>query len=56
MKIRIYKNKTGNWSIRISGRNNRILLDAAGYNTKRNALRSLTAVLSYAAAGTYSIR
>jgi uncharacterized protein YegP (UPF0339 family) len=54
MKIKIYKGKDGDWHIRISGRNNRILLDAAGYNTKRNALKSMKAVLAYATAGNYS--
>lgn len=55
MKIKIYRIKPGNWAIRISGRNNRVLLDAAGYNSKRNAVKSLRAVLSYAAAENYKI-
>lgn len=48
MKVRFYKGKDGQW-------NNRILLDAGGYNTKRNAVNSLKAVLKYAVAGDFKI-
>jgi uncharacterized protein YegP (UPF0339 family) len=55
MKIKIFLGKDRDWHVRISGKNNRVLLDAAGYNTKRNALASVKAVLAYAAAGNYKI-
>jgi len=55
MKVKIYFGKDRQWHIRISGRNNRILLDAAGYNTKRNAMKTLKAVLRYAAKGDVKI-
>lgn len=56
MKIKIYFGKDQQWHIRISGRNNRVLLDAAGYNSHRNALASLKAVLGYTLAGDWKIK
>lgn len=56
MKILVYKAKDGDWHIRVSGKNNRVLLDASGYNTKRNALVAIKTVLKYAVAGNYTIK
>lgn len=56
MKIRIYKGKDGDWHIKISGKNNRIYADMAGYNTRKIALASIKAVLKYAACGNYTIK
>lgn len=56
MKIRIYKGADGDWHIKVSGKNNRIILEAAGYNTRKIALASIKAVLKYAVAGNYTIK
>lgn len=55
MKIKVYFGKDRQWHIRVSGKNNRILLDAAGYNSKRNAQQSLKKVIAYIVAGHYRI-
>lgn len=56
MKIKIYKGADGDWHIRISGRNNRKLLDASGYNTRKIALASLRAVIKNFKSDNYSIK
>lgn len=44
MKIKIYYGKDRQWHVRISGKNNRKLLDAGGYNSKRNAFKTIKTV------------
>lgn len=56
MLIRIFKAKDGDWHVRISGKNNRVLLDAAGYNTKRNASVAVKLVVAYILSGNYTIK
>lgn len=56
MKIKIYKGKDGDWHIRISGKNNRVLLDAAGYNSKRNAQVAIKTVIKYVQDSNYTIK
>lgn len=53
MKIKIYYGKDRQWHIRISGKNNRIILDASGYNSKRNARTSLNKVAQALITGNY---
>lgn len=45
MKIKIYYGKDKQWHIRLSGKNNRIIMDAGGYNTKRYAQKAWATVV-----------
>ena len=56
MKIVIYRAKDGDWHIRISGKNNRVMFDAAGYNTRQNAVVTVATMLKYASEGNYSVK
>lgn len=42
MKIRIYKDRSGEWRWRMVARNGRVVADSAeGYKTKRGAVRAV---------------
>lgn len=55
MKIKFYYGRDRQWHIRISGKNNRILLDAGGYNTKRNAQITVKKVIAALSSGNYKV-
>ena len=45
-RIKVYQSTDGSWHVTILAANNRKLYHAGGYNTARNAERSLTALHS----------
>lgn len=55
MKIKIYRGKGRQWRVRFQSPNGRILLDAAGYNTRRAARKSVDRIIELVAWGKFNI-